>query len=166
MNTEAEKHDLVVTRTFDASVTQVWKAWTDSDTLKQWWGPEAFTCPVAEMDVRVGGISLVGMSSPDFGTHYSLWDYQAIEPLSRIEFIHNLADENGNKIDPVSVGMPADFPTDQRHVVEFKSLGEGRTEFTVTEFGWTVGQMMEMSKMGMNQCLDKLEKVLNTETIS
>lgn len=162
MSTEATKHDLVVTRMFDAPVAQLWKAWTDSDTLKQWWGPQGFTCPVAEMDLRVGSTSLVAMSSPDFGTHYSLWDYQVIEPLSRIDYIHNLADENGNKIDPQSVGMPPDFPTDQRHMLEFKSVGDGKTEFTVTEYGWTVGQMMEMSKMGMNQSLDKLETVLKS----
>ena len=162
MSTEAEKHDLVVTRVFDAPVAQLWKAWTDSDTLKQWWGPQGFTCPVAEMDLREGGTSLVGMSSPDFGTHYSLWAYQAIAPSSCIEFIHNLADKDGNKLDPVAVGMPADFPTDQRQVIEFKSAGEGKTELTVTEYGWTVGQMMEMSKMGMNQCLDKLEAVLKS----
>lgn len=160
MNAEQQKHDLVVTRVFDAPLDALWTAWTDSDTLKQWWGPDGFTCPLAEMDVRVGGTSLVGMSSPDFGTHYSLWAYQAIDPQSRIEFIHNLADKDGNKIDPVAVGMPSDFPTDQRQVIAFKAPGDNKTELTVTEYGWTAGQMMEMSKMGMNQCLDKLEKLL------
>ncbi|MEQ8674590.1 MAG: SRPBCC domain-containing protein [Aggregatilineales bacterium] len=160
MNAEQQKQDLVVTRVFDAPVDALWKAWTDSDTLKQWWGPNGFTCPLAEMDVQVGGKSLVGMSSPDFGTHYSLWDYQAIDPQARIDFIHNLADQDGNKIDPVAVGMPADFPTDQLQVIAFKSLGDNKTELTVTEYGWTVGQMMEMSRMGMNQCLDKLERLL------
>jgi hypothetical protein len=31
---------------------------------------------------------------------------------------------------------------------------------TATEYGWTVGQMRDMSEAGMNQCLDKLAEVL------
>ncbi|MGQ0798135.1 MAG: SRPBCC domain-containing protein, partial [Methanobacteriota archaeon] len=38
-------------------------------------------------------------------------------------------------------------------------LGDGNTEVTVTEYGWTVGQMMEMSKLGLEQCLDKMAAI-------
>lgn len=47
--------------------------------------------------------------------------------------------------------MPADFPQDLRNLVTFKDLGDGKTELTVTECDWTVGQMMEMSKLGLEQ---------------
>ena len=87
---------------------------------------------------------------------YSTWEYKKIVPMERIEYIHNLADKDGNKADPVKLGMPADFPQDLRNLVTFKDLGNGKTELTVTEYDWTVGQMMEMSKMGMEQCLDKM----------
>jgi hypothetical protein len=76
--------------------------------------------------------------------------------MQRNEYIHNLADKDGNPVDPVKMGMPPDFPRDQRHTVTFKDLGKGKTEMTVTEYDWTVGQMMEMSKLGLNQCLDKM----------
>lgn len=153
-------HDLVITRTFDAPVEQVWNAWTDSAAVKQWWGPDGFTCPLAQMDVREGGTSLVSMSSPQFGTHYSIWHYQEIIPMQRIEYVHNLADQDGNKINPVDVGMPHDFPQDQRHVISFRPVGENQTELTITEYGWTEGEMMKMSRMGMEQCLDKMAHLL------
>ena len=51
--------DLVVTRIFDAPVEQVWKAWSDPDQVMRWWGPHGFTAPVAKMDFREGGTSLV-----------------------------------------------------------------------------------------------------------
>jgi uncharacterized protein YndB with AHSA1/START domain len=164
MSAEPEKRDLVFTRVFDAPVEEVWRAWTEPEYVKQWWGPDGFTAPLAEMDVREGGTSLVCMSSADFGDHYSTWAYQEIVPLERIEYIHNLADKEGNKVDPVKMGMPPDFPQDQRHAVAFKALDDGRTELTVTEYGWTVGQMMEMSIMGMEQCLDKMERALESAT--
>jgi hypothetical protein len=40
--------------------------------------------------------------------------------------------------------------------VTFEDLGNDKTELTFTEYDWTVGQMMEMSKMGREECLDKM----------
>jgi len=37
-----------------------------------------------------------------------------------------------------------------------KYLGGDKTEVSVTEYDWPVGHMMEMSKMGMEQCLGKM----------
>ena len=94
----------------------------------QWWGPEGFTSPLAKMDFREGGTSLVCMSSPEYGDQYSTWQYRKIVPMQRIEYIHNLADKDGNKIDPTSIGMPADFPQDLCNLVTFKDLGDGKTD--------------------------------------
>jgi hypothetical protein len=58
-------HDIVVTRVFDASPMEVWLAWTTDAEVMKWWGPDNYTAPVARMDVRVGGTSLVAMRSPD-----------------------------------------------------------------------------------------------------
>lgn len=163
-NKNAELHDLVVTRVFAAPVDRVWEAWTDSDMVMQWWGPDRFTSPSAVIDFREGGTSVVCMRAPpEFGGQdsYSAWTYTSIVPLRRIELIHNLSDPQGNKLDPVSVGMPADFPQDQRHTVDFRDLGGGKTELTVTEYGWPPGQMLTFSKMGMEQCLNKMAAALD-----
>jgi hypothetical protein len=80
------------------------------------------------------------MSSAEYGDLYSTWQYRRIVPLRQIEYIHNLADKDDNKIDPTSIGMPPDFPQDLRNLVAFKDLGDGKTELTVTEYDWTVGQ--------------------------
>jgi uncharacterized protein YndB with AHSA1/START domain len=152
----ADKHDVVVTRTFDAPVELVWKAWSDAERVMRWWGPNGFTAPLARMDFREGGTSLVCMRSPHFGDLYSTWRYREIVPLQRIEYVHNLADKDGNKLDPVTLGMPPDFPKDQRHTVIFRAAGDDKTEMTVTEFDWVPGQMMELARIGLEQCLDKM----------
>ncbi|MBZ5524962.1 MAG: SRPBCC domain-containing protein [Acidobacteriia bacterium] len=159
----AKKIDLVVTRVFDAPVERVWKAWTDPERVMQWWGPNGFTSPSAEMDFREGGTSLVCMLAPQkLGGQdmYSTWTYRKIVPMQSIEYIHNLADSNGNKADPVKMGMPPDFPQDQRNLVTFKAAGGNRTEMTVTEYDWTPGKMMNMAETGLNQCLDKMAAML------
>ena len=80
--------------------------------------------------------------------------------MQRIEYIHNLADEHGRKVDPAKMGMPPDFPQDQRHAVTFKVLGDRKTEMTVMEYDWTVGHMMGMAKTGLEQCLNKMAAIV------
>ena len=100
------KKDVVVTRVFDAPAELVWKAWTDPQHVMRWWGPIGFTSPACEMDVRAGGTSLVCMRSPEGQDLYLTWTYREIDPPSRIEFIQNLADEDGNRVDPSRWACP------------------------------------------------------------
>lgn len=153
--------DIVVTRIFDAPVELVWKAWTDPEHVMKWWGPDHFTSPSAKIDLRVGGTSLVCMRAPqDFGgmDMYSTWVYQEILPMERIEFIQNLSDENGNVLDPAKLGLPPEFPKDTRTVINFKDLGNGKTEMTVIEYNMPTAdtEMGKNAELGLNQSLDKM----------
>jgi hypothetical protein len=38
-------------------------------------------------------------------------------------------------------------------------LDQGKTELTVTEYDWPVGPLLEMSRMGLEQCLDKMAAI-------
>lgn len=164
MSTESTPRNMVVNRIFDAPLDQVWKAWSDSDYVKEWWGPTGFTCPIAEMDFREGGTTLVCMRAPEeFGGFdmYNTWTYSQIKPMQRIEFVQKFADQNGNQIDPASIGIPPGVPHEVPHVITFRALNNNQTELTVTEFGYTEDQAHDTSKMGMEQCLDKMASSLN-----
>lgn len=50
-----KKKDLRFERSYPASAETVWRAWTEADQLRQWWGPEKTTVPECEIDLRVGG---------------------------------------------------------------------------------------------------------------
>lgn len=52
---EPGKHEMVITREFDAPRELVFKALTDPQLLSQWWGPRYLTTEVEKMDVRSGG---------------------------------------------------------------------------------------------------------------
>src|SRR5262245_18229193 len=148
--------DLVVTRAFDAPAAEVWQYWVDPERVKKWRSPTGFTIPLARMDFREGGSSLVRMRSPEGQEFCSAWTYRKIAPMKRIEYIHNLADKDGKKADPVKMGMPPDFPQDVRNVITFKAVGDNKTEMTVTEYGRTSDQWFDLSKQGLEQCLDKM----------
>lgn len=155
----AKKKDIVVTRIFDAPVELVWKAWSDPEIVMRWWGPKGFTSPLARIDFREGGTSLVCMRSPEGQDFYNTWEYRKIVPMKLIEFIQNFADKDGKKADPVAHGLPPDFPRDVRSTVTFKAVGESKTEMTVTEYGYTSDQMLEMSKAGLEECLDRMAAI-------
>lgn len=57
------------------------------------------------------------------------------------------------------MGMPPDFPEEIPSLLAFRSVN-GKTELTAIEYGWTLGQMREMSKLGLEECLDKLAENL------
>jgi uncharacterized protein YndB with AHSA1/START domain len=161
MGDEATTYEMALTRSFDAPVEAVWDAWTRPEQVKRWWGPTGFTAPVAEMDVREGGTSLVAMRTPDGHDLYNTWTYQKVVPLQRLEFVQRFSDQHGNQVQPAEVGLPPDLPAEVPHVLTFEAAGDRRTEFTVTEYGYRSPQLVELSRTGMQQVLDKLAATLH-----
>jgi uncharacterized protein YndB with AHSA1/START domain len=162
----SKKRDLVFTRVSDAPVERVWKAWRDPEEVRRWWGPKGFTCPVAKMDFREGGRSLVCLRGPkEFHSGqdmYSTSTHMKIVPMEEIEWLHHFADTDGNRVAPVTQALPPSMLEEVRNLVTFKAVGNAKTEITVTEFDCPVGEMIEMSKVGMEQCLDKMAASLVT----
>lgn len=148
----AMTHDVSSTRTVPVPAAEVWKAWEESEYLKQWWGPQGFTCPTADVDFREGGRTLVSMTAPGFGEIYNTWTYTRIVPHERIEYVLRFTDKAGAPHDPP---MP-DIPNEVPHVVTFETLPDGGTAVTVAEFGYATAEAATISRGGLEQCLDKL----------
>jgi uncharacterized protein YndB with AHSA1/START domain len=160
--TTATTHDMAMTRTFDAPVEDVWRAWTEPELVKRWWGPTGFTAPIAEMDVRKGGTSLVCMRAPaEFGGQdlYNTWTYVTVIPMERLEFVQTFTDADRNPVEPAELGLPPGIPRDVPHVVTFTALDSGRTEVSVTESGYASAELADFSRGGMDQCLDKMAAI-------
>lgn len=51
----SEAKNLVLERTYRATVEELWELWTTKDGFESWWGPEGFRVEVHEIDARVGG---------------------------------------------------------------------------------------------------------------
>lgn len=52
---EPGKHDLVITRSFDAPRELVFNAYADPEAIPQWWSPAKYTTTVDYMDAEDGG---------------------------------------------------------------------------------------------------------------
>lgn len=162
-NQPMPKQDIVVTRIVDAPVDLVWKAWTDPKYVVRWWGPQFYTAPSAKVDLREGGKFVFAMQAPpEQGgqVSYTGGTYSKVEPQKRLEFVQGLCDEEGNPIDPATIGMPPDFPAEIHTTIEFNAIRPDMTELIITEHGWSPGQMMVYSLAGMHQSMDKLRASL------
>lgn len=50
-----KQKELEFERSYPAPVASVWRAWTQAEMMRQWWGPEKTTVPECEIEPRVGG---------------------------------------------------------------------------------------------------------------
>ncbi len=58
-------NEIVSTRIFSGDRALLYKAWTDPEHLKNWWGPNGFTNTIHEYDLQVGGRWRLLMHGPD-----------------------------------------------------------------------------------------------------
>lgn len=50
-----KQRELHFERSYAAPVDAVWRAWTQAESLRQWWGPDKTTVAECEIDFRLGG---------------------------------------------------------------------------------------------------------------
>ncbi len=76
----------------------VWKAWTEAERLKRWWGPKGFTMGVAKLELRPGGIFHYSMRPPDGRELWGRFVYREISAPGRLVFIVSFSDATGGVV--------------------------------------------------------------------
>ena len=157
------QQDLIITRVFDAPRERVWKAWTEPEQVKKWWGPRDFTAPHIDIDLQAGGKYVYCMrgAGPDgaFRDYWGVGIYKEIVQLKRLVYTDSFADEKGNVVPATHYGMAPDFPLEMLVTVTFETRGTG-TIMTLHHEGMPSGEMADMTKEGWNGSFDKLADAL------
>jgi uncharacterized protein YndB with AHSA1/START domain len=163
MSPQTQTQPLIIERTFDAPRELVFKAWSDAEMVKRWWGPRDFTAPAAKHDFRVGGKWLYAMQSANFNDGKPIWGtgtFREIAEPERIVMTDCFADENGNVVPASNYGMEGDFPLEMLITVTFEDAGPGKTKMTLKHEGLPAGEHLSGANEGWNQSLDKMEAEL------
>jgi uncharacterized protein YndB with AHSA1/START domain len=87
--------EFVIARTFPASPDVVWKAWTETERLAQWWGPKGCTIRVVTHDLRVDGIFHYAMEYKTGAAMWGRFTYREIAEPDRLVFVNAFSDPDG-----------------------------------------------------------------------
>lgn len=68
------------TRTLNATVEKVYKAFADAAHLKNWWGPNGFTNTIHEFDLQPNGKWILTMHGPDKGNYENSSVFKIVKP--------------------------------------------------------------------------------------
>src|SRR5580765_6287706 len=76
---DLKNRKVTINREFDAPVELVWKAWTQSELLDQWWAPRPWAAKTKSMQFREGGSWLYLMMGPDGNGMWNIVEFTAIQ---------------------------------------------------------------------------------------
>jgi uncharacterized protein YndB with AHSA1/START domain len=87
--------ELLITRVFDAPRSLVFKAWTEPERIKQWWGPRGAVTLSCEMDFRPGGLWRTRSKASDGREYVSRSVFREIVEPERLVFTYAWEDAEG-----------------------------------------------------------------------
>ncbi len=152
----AKKETISVKRTFDLPLVTVWKAWTEPESMKKWWGPEEYTCADCTIDFRVGGKFLASMQGEDGKKIWSTGTYKEIVPFEKIVNTDSFADEKGHIVPAAYYKMEGDWDLELQVTAEFEEV-DGKTNIVLTHEGLPA-EIIEDCMNGWQSSFDKLER--------
>ena len=91
----AALREFIISRTFAAPRTKVWKAFAEFEQMKQWFAPKGFKVKSAKMDFRPSGIYHYCLSSPDGTEMWGKAVYREITAPERLVWVNSFSDEQG-----------------------------------------------------------------------
>lgn len=145
---------LQLTRVFDAPRELVFKAWTDVNQFKQWFGAavcNGATFESARMDARVGGKYRLQVRRADGEFFTTVGIYREVKPPERLVFTWQFEkDGSGDEFGEVE-------PPEMLVTVEFKAHGR-QTELVLTHEKFASIESRDRHNEGWGRCLAELGK--------
>jgi uncharacterized protein YndB with AHSA1/START domain len=142
----ATKPSLTLSRHYPVAPEKVWRAWTNPEAVKKWWGPgPGEPVAAAELDVRVGGKFRIVFGGADGKEHECAGVYKEVVPNRRLVFTWSWPRTTPERISVVTI--------------VFKAAGGG-TDLVFTHEQLFDEKVRDDHKRGWSSCLDKLEAFL------
>ena len=152
---------IVIERTYQATVDELWALWTTKEGFESWWGPEGFRVEVHALEARLGGrlhydmiadapemvAAMQQMGRP--ASHETRGTFSELAHHERLALTH-LMDF-----------LPGVAPYESTMLVEFFPLGD-RVRMVVTLDGLHNEEFTQMQKEGFTSQLTKLDKRFGT----
>ena len=141
-----ENTTVKIIKVFNTSIENVFEAWTSSEQVAEWYGPEGMISDVREMDAIEGGVYNITMKSVDGSAHGLRGKYRTVESPNKIIMTWQWENLDAS-------GM---MPPESLVTVDFRVLDEDRTEVTLTHAGLLNEEDKKAHEEGWNSSFKKL----------
>ncbi|WP_276353306.1 SRPBCC domain-containing protein [Cohnella caldifontis] len=163
MTAKVEGNVLILERVFHAPRELVFKAFSEAEHLKRWWGPRGWELTYCDIDFRPGGRWHYCMKCMDknLGDFYGMesWGksiYGDIVDGEKIDYTDYFSDPEGNEVP----GMPAADATNTFLDYEGKTKLVCKTRYVSPE---ELQKVLDMGmEQGISQTWDRLEEHLES----
>jgi uncharacterized protein YndB with AHSA1/START domain len=150
-NDAPDDRALEITRVYAAPRELVYAAITEREHIARWMAPKGFTMPVCEGDLRVGGRWRCCMVSPEGKKLWLGGVYTEIVPGRKVVCTHAWDDDDGK-------------PGHETLLTISLEDADGGTKLTLRQAEFATRESRDGHRDGWNECLDKLQSVLESET--
>lgn len=158
-NLSIDKENKVTTmeRVFDAPRELLWKAHTDPELMKQWWGPREYETVIEKMDCREGGewrMIHKGKDEKGEPADYAFYgEYKEIKEPEFMTWTFNF--------EPIGPGHTI------TETVTFEELPDGKTKVSTVSHYLSIEDLEGMVQSGMEdgatQSWDRLEELVTKQ---
>jgi len=130
------------------SPTDVFRALTDRGQLAKWWGPNGFSAPSIELDLRVGGRYRITMQPPEGDVFHLAGEFVAVDPPRSLAYTFRWEEPH-----------PDDRETTA--TISLRQL-DGDTELTVDHGVFATQERLELHKQGWTESIERLRALLSS----
>lgn len=147
MERTTERPSLTLTRHYPVAPEKVWRAWTDAETLKKWWGPQpGEPVSAAELDVRVGGRFRIVFGGPQGTEHECAGTYKEVTAPRKLVFTWHWPRTTPERVSLVTI--------------EFRAAGKG-TDLVFRHEQFSSEEARDGHLRGWTAALDELQTFLS-----
>jgi uncharacterized protein YndB with AHSA1/START domain len=137
---------LELKRILEVPRERIFGAFTEPAELATWWGPQGFTTPEVDLDLRVGGRYRFTMQPPDGEPFHLSGEFRAIDAPSRLVYSFRWEEPD---------------PDDRTTVVTLSLLDVGEdTELSLRQGEFATEARLALHRDGWTDSFDKLRELL------
>lgn len=158
-----------ITRVVNAPRDAVYRAFTDSESLAQWWGPKGLKTGVTAFNLNPEGDFHYNLTAPDGSEMWGKWSFRDILPSQKLVFVSSFSDAAGGVARHPGA---AEWPLETLTTITFMELDSGRTSVTLvgSPINATPSEhkvfesSLDAMRQGFNGTFDQLDDYLKKET--
>ncbi|HEU0241809.1 MAG TPA: SRPBCC domain-containing protein [Micromonosporaceae bacterium] len=129
---------------------RIYRTLTEPTDLARWWGPQGFTTPEIDLDLRVGGQYRLGMQPPDGDLFHLSGEYLELHPPSRLVYTFRWDEPD---------------PDDRVTVVTLSLDDVGKaTEVSLSQGKFATRARLALHRSGWTDSFEKLRDLIGSRT--